>query len=194
MGGIQLENLSLSSKQIQGWFEQRNIWVFATYISFQENSETDAESRSLKSNTEFKLTERAFYKVISELGIPEIDLFATRANAKCGGYVSWKIDPAFVASDAFTIPWSAEFFYAFPPFSLILRVLQKIKQEKATGIVIVPNWPAQPWFPTFQSMLSSKPVLLRADTNVSLPFDREKPSFWRKLILVAGILSGKYIK
>ena len=127
MGGVQLENLSLLAKKTWGWCEQRNISVFAAYISSRENSEADAESRSLKTNTKFELTEEAFHKVISEYGISEIDLFATRANVKCGRYVSWKIDLASVASDVFTISWNAEFFYAFPPFSFILRALQKVK-------------------------------------------------------------------
>ena len=51
---------------------QRNIWVFAAYISSRENSEADTESRSLKTNTEFELTEKAFYKVISKFGTSEI--------------------------------------------------------------------------------------------------------------------------
>ena len=34
-------------------------------------------------------------------------------------------------------------FYAFPPFSLLPRCLKKIKQDHATGIIIVPLWPTQ---------------------------------------------------
>jgi len=34
-----------------------------------------------------------------------------------------------------------------PPFSVIQRVLQKISEEEATGLLLVPNWPTQTWWP-----------------------------------------------
>ena len=38
------------------------------------------------------------------------------------------------------------FFYAFPPFSVIAACLQKIEQDQATGVLLVPIWWTQPWF------------------------------------------------
>ena len=54
-----------------------------------------------------------------------IDLFASRLNAQIPRYVSWRPEPQCVAVDAFSIQWGNEVFYAFPPFALIPRVLQK---------------------------------------------------------------------
>ena len=45
--------------------------------------------------------------------------------------------------DAFSIDWSEFNFYAFPPFSLIPRCLQKIQQDKGKSILIIPVWPTQ---------------------------------------------------
>ena len=57
------------------------------------------------------------------------------------------------AIDAFTIPWKNLNFYAFPPFSIVPRVLQNLQQDQATGICILPNWPTQAWFPVMLQLL-----------------------------------------
>lgn len=122
------------------------------------NSEADRESRRLESETEHELSQEAFFKIVQTFGKPEIDLFASRANTKCRTYVSWKRDPGAIAVDAFTIPWKSYFFYAFPPFSILLKVLQKIKSERSRGILVVPFWKAQLWFSVFESMLTTDPL------------------------------------
>nr|CAH7752488.1 unnamed protein product [Callosobruchus chinensis] len=58
-------------------------------------------------------------------------------NAIC--MFSWGPDPDSFGVDAFTLDWSDYYFYAFPPFSLINRVVSKIKTDKATGILIAPD-------------------------------------------------------
>lgn len=121
----------------------------------------------------------------------EIDLFASRSNTKCKRYIAWKTDPFAMAIDAFTVSWKHQFFYAFPPFSIILKA-QKIKQERVKGIIVVPNWPSQPWYPIFQSLLISETILLEANSHILSPFsDRNTRKLWKNLILVAGILSGE---
>ena len=78
---------------------------------------------------------------------PEIDLFASRLNKQFDKYCSLWPDPNAFAIDAFTFPWTTEKFYCFPPFSCILLVLQKIKQDTATGILVVPKWPYTSFVP-----------------------------------------------
>lgn len=56
-------------------------------------------------------------------------------------------DPDAYKVDAFTLNWSTLNFYAFPPFSVVSRMLQKIIDDKAEGIVVVPFWISQPWYP-----------------------------------------------
>ena len=51
-----------------------------------------------------------------------------------------------VAIDALSLNLSELQFYAFPPFSVIATLLQKIQEEKATGIVVLPDWPTQSWY------------------------------------------------
>ena len=84
------------------------------------------------------------------------------------------------------------FFYAFPPFSIILRTLRKIKKEKAEGIVVVPDWPAQPWYPLFHSMLEAEPIKFKPNIDLLSSCNREPHTLWKRLTLVAGRLSGKH--
>lgn len=191
MGGIRFKKLSDLAKTIWKWCEERELFIFASYIASKNNTEADFESRRLDKETEFELSDVVFQKIISKLGYPNIDLFATRINAKCKDYVSWKKDPDAIAVDAFTINWSKFFFYAFPPFILITRVLQKIRSEGAEGIVVIPRWPAQPWFPLFYSMLESDILTFKIDSNTLLSPDRKPHPLWKSLTLVAGKLSGK---
>ena len=64
------------------------------------------------------------------------------------------------------------FFYAFPPFGVITRTLQKIQQDQATGLLLVPFWPTQTWWPPLTRILIQPPLVLpnRKDT-LYLPQD-----------------------
>lgn len=64
-------------------------------------------------------------------------MFASHINKKCAKYISWHKDPDAFAVDSFTVPWTKIFFYAFPPFSVVLKALRKIISEKAKGIMVV---------------------------------------------------------
>lgn len=90
------------------------------------------ESRRLEPETEYSLSEFAFNQISKLFGKPEIDLYLNaqgifRRN-KTRGLKLWML-LLYVGRDIF--------FYAFPPFSIILKTLQKIKKDKAKGIIVV---------------------------------------------------------
>lgn len=153
--------------------------------------EADAESRVTAMETEYELSNRAFCTITRNLGIPEIDLFASRVNKKCWRFVSWHIDPEAEKVDAFTISWTGLFFYAFPPFTLVSQVIQKIIADKATEILVVPLWPTQPWFPIFNQLLLKETTLFEPKVDLLVSIDRKPHPLHRCLTLVAGLLSGK---
>ena len=137
------------------------------------------------------VSRRTFQQVVRAFGPFDIDLFASLLNTKCHAYASWFPDPGSVAVDAFTFSWKNVNFYAFPPFILLPRVLRKIVDDGATGTVVVPWWPAQAWFPLFQRLLISNPILLPPSQSLlSSPFRNHHPA-WRSLSLAAGIVSAK---
>ena len=191
MGGTHSGQLNSITRAIWQYCEESQLWVVASYIRSAENVVADAESRELNPETEYELSEVEFIRLTRHFGAPTIDLFASRLNAKCQKFCSWKRDPEAVVIDAFTIPWNKEFFYAFPPFSIILRVLHKIVRDQAEGIVIVPNWPSQPWFPRFSALLIAPPLILFPNISLLLSVDRKPHPLHKTLSLVAGLLSGK---
>lgn len=166
MGGIQFPHLTHIAKDIWQWCEQRKIFLFASYIKSSENKDADIESRRCHPNIEWELKPSSFKTIERSFGTPDIDLFASRINKKCRLYVSWQKDPDAVAVNAFTLKWTSYFFYAFPPFSIILKMLRKIIHDKARGIVVVPMWPSQPWYPIFQQLQVSDVIFFSPNDGV----------------------------
>ncbi|XP_018367894.1 PREDICTED: uncharacterized protein LOC108764250 [Trachymyrmex cornetzi] len=146
-GSVQHPHLTDIARNIWKWCEERDIHLFASYIASIDNTIADSESRIECSDTEWSLSTHAFGQVERSLGPFDIDLFASLVNAKNETYVSWFPDPGSWAIDAFSINWHPFYFYAFPPFILLPRVLRKIWDDEATGIVIISWWPSQSWFP-----------------------------------------------
>lgn len=192
MGSVQHQALNQLSRLIWQWCEQKNIFLFASYIKSKDNVQADKASRMhLAKETEWELMDEAFRDIVEGFGMPDIDLFATSFNTKCKKFVSWLGDPQCVAVDAFTCDWSKFFFYAFPPFSVILRVLRKITEDQARGVVVVPFWPSQPWYPLFSSLLVSKPLFFQPSEKL-LSFRELPHPLWEKIFLVAGVLSWRH--
>lgn len=191
MGGVQFTHLHALAKNIWQWCEARDLWVYASYISSKDNQEADFESRYHRSEIEWELSKEAYDNITRNLGLPEIDLFASRLNNKCKKYISWHMDPEAWAIDAFTIKWSDQFFYAFPPFSMILKSLRKIVNDKATGIMVVPLWETQAWFPLFQELIISDVIILKSNKFLLTSGSGTPHPLHKDLRLAAGILSGK---
>lgn len=190
-GSVQYSHLLSMAKQIWTWCENRNIMLFASYIASIDNTIADSESRIVSADTEWSLSEDVFRHISSHFGTFDLDLFASVINAKCTNYVSWFPDPGAIAVDAFTLSWSDTRFFAFPPFILLPRVLRKILNDNAEGVVVVPWWPSQSWFPLFRRLLMGAPLIFKPSyTLLSSPFRDCHPA-WRTLSLGVGFLSGK---
>ena len=141
------------ARDIWFWAIDRGIWLSAAHVPGKDNCIADFKSRNFQDNLEWTLNPVVFSQLSTVFFEPEIDLFATRLNHHVPKYVSWKPDPHAWATDAFTISWDSLQFYAFPPFSLIGRVLAKIQQDEAQGLLVVPFWSTQPWFPQIFNLL-----------------------------------------
>ena len=194
-GGIQYPVLTNLAKQIWDWCESKRILVFASYISSKQNVYADAASRITNIDTEWELCEEAFEKIIKKFGSFTIDLFATYSNKKVKKFCSRFPNPDVFKVDAFTISWTNEKSYAFPPFALVLPTLKKFINDKAEGILVVPNstWPTQPWFPLFNSLLRGSSIIFKPSKKLLLSPCREiTHPLAKTLSLVAGRLSGKH--
>lgn len=193
MGGIQFPELNKLAMDLWQWCEERKIYVFASYIPSKSNTAADEASRNKNIDTEWELSERVFDVIVNKWGPFEIDLFASKVNAKHEIFVSWKKEPDAYAVDALTLDWNQFFFYAFPPFALISKILSKLIIDKASGVLIVPNWPAQPWYPLFTSLLTREPLTFSPSPNLLLsPCRSIRHPLANQLTLIAGFLSASH--
>lgn len=159
------------SHQIWLWCIDHSVWLSVAHIPGKQNTEADRESRLPRKETEWTLQKPIFDAATKKLGVtPNVDLFASRLNFQLKPYVAYQPDPEAHAINAFHISWKGYTFYAFPPFSVIQRVLQKISDEEATGLLVVPHWPTQTWWPYLMNMLIDFPLMLpRKEDTLYLP-------------------------
>lgn len=190
MGGIQFPHFNELSRLIWQWCEERNLWIFASYVNTKDNV-ADLDSRIINPDTEWSLSQKAFDIINKHFGTPEIDLFASRTNAKCVNFMSWRPDPDAMAVDAFTINWQSFYFYAFPPFSLILKCLRKVIDDEASGIFVFPHWPAQPWFPLLKKLICSDILYFDCQKYPLRSLFRDQHPLSTNLTLAAARLCGK---
>ena len=192
MGGTHSRECNTIAKDIWQWCIDKQIWLTAAHIPGTKNVEADRESRVFSDNKEWMIRPDIFRKITDIWGDPSIDLFASRLNHQVSCYVSWKPDPGAAFIDAFSITWDKQLFYAFPPFSLIARCLQKIQTDSAEGFMIVPMWPTQSWYPKLLHMLVDVPrVLPSQQTALQMPgMKQEVHPLAKKLVLIVCRLSS----
>lgn len=196
MGGTHSLQCNNVAKAIWTWAELKLVWLSCCHLPGRCNTTADNLSRKFRSNTEWMLNPEVFHTISSLWGKFQIDLFASRLNKQLNQFASWKPDSDALYVDAFSFNWHKFYFYAFPPFSLIARVLQKVQMDQAEGIIIVPHWPTQHWYTKVLSMTTDTPRLLPMGKNLlTLPEDPQLVHpLYRKLQLVACRVSGNASK
>ena len=148
---------------------QHYVWLITAHIHGSVNIIAYQESRKFSSDLEWALDVNIYKEAVKLRDFtPSTDLYASRLNEKCQQYISYHLDPGAQAVNTFTISWRGLYFYAFPPFSIILRTLCKIRGESHRGY-IVPHWPTQTWLLYLSSILSRTMHLLfcKASENYS---------------------------
>ena len=193
MGTSHSDSCNSLVKEMWEWCMGKQIWISAAHIPGSLNFVADFESRHIAKASEWMLNKNKLNDALQTLNfVPEIDLFASRINHQFLKYVSYRPDPKAIDIDAFSITWSSLKCYAFPPFSVIGRMLSKISKDKATGICVLPEWPTQSWYPQALSMLTQEPVYLKASKNLlHLPsHPQEIHPLHQKLTLMVCHLSG----
>ena len=193
MGGIKSMACDTVAKNIWLFCKQKNMWISAEHLPGIDNSNADYESRKFNDDTEWTLEKKYFDCIKNQFGDFSIDLFASRLNSQLERYVSWRPDPNAVYVDAFCHSWANFKFYAFPPFSQISRCLEKICREESEGLLVVPLWRGQIWFPKIMSMLVEPPLVLPLDI-VYLPYKDARHPLKKSMRLVACPISGRCMK
>ena len=128
MGGTRNEHMIKLSKEIWHYLLNHNVYhsripAFSTEYSSRQGIK--------KKNRLFRVASSSqIFQVVSRLlGSPTIDLLASRLCHKLPQYIAWHPDPYSQGTDAMIENWNIGLPYEFPPFSMVSRMLLKIKHE-----------------------------------------------------------------
>jgi hypothetical protein len=151
------------TRQIFHLLTKTNIRMKAEHIPGINNTLADRLSR-LDRAGDYELLPEVYLRGITELGVlPTVDCFANKMNHKCQRFfapVRDQLAGNAVAFDAMQQPWKRETLpYLHPPIELIPQVLQKIRSEKCSAVLVVPFWPAHSWWSSITSLLIKQTIL-----------------------------------
>lgn len=168
-GGTVSPRLSSIAEEIWNLAIANDVNIQIRWIPGKDNVDADRLSRLGHDRNDWKLNPREFRKLSKEWGPFTIDLFATRVNKQVERFYSWGPEPGSSAIDALAQPWKNENAWANPPWSLIPKIIRKIRNEKACSLtMITPDWPSASWYPVLRD-LTSDFVLLTACDDLFLP-------------------------
>ena len=148
--------------------QKLDIRLHVCHIPGILNDVADSFSR-IEVTGDYSLNPEIYLTGIQTLQVqPTIDWFAHTLNHKCLRFaampnLSHSLSESATMLNAFSNPWNLELGYLFPPVQLVDRVLQKIRFERASAVVVLPNWPSQPWWGLFRPMAKLTVELGRSD-------------------------------
>jgi hypothetical protein len=155
------ESLLKETKAIFSFLVRMDIRIMVTHVPGVENVEADALSR-MDEVGDYELKQEVFDDAVSKLGVaPTVDMFANSRNTKCPLYLALPgpDEGEALALDCLRFAWSVGLPYVFPPVQIIPRVLQKIRLERITVLMVVPEWPSRPWWNLWQMGVQDQVVL-----------------------------------
>ena len=133
---------------ILGLARRKNWHLSASHIAGVRNVTADSLSRSAPLESEWSLDKRSFLFVQTLVPNLEVDLFATAENHQLPQYVAPNLDPQAVGIDAMALNWNQwESIYIFPPFNMMMAVLDKLRTFKGKAAIVAPLWQKSNWFP-----------------------------------------------
>jgi hypothetical protein len=158
MGG-RIFRLNRVARDIWHLLETAGAFMKAVYIPTDENP-ADALTRGVTSrkrmlDTEVQLNPNIFQRLSRDGPFtPQIDWFASNANAQLPRFFTWHAESQSAAEgvNAFDHEWNLTPGYIFPPFSLIPRIIRKVRNEGAKILLIHPNWPGALWYPSLSEI------------------------------------------
>jgi hypothetical protein len=135
-----------------------------------ENCRADALSRWIDPD-DWELTEETLQRLRREIGPWTIDRFASDTNAKAKRFNSLLFCPGTEAVNCFREDWQGEVNLLVPPLYLVYRTIRHLIERRAVGLIVVPKWEGQLWWPLLQ-IVSTKRISL----GTAWQFARPGPS------------------
>ena len=91
--------------------------------------------------SEYRIQEESFKRLEEEFGPWDMDWFASDWSKRLDRFASRFWTDGSEATDAFSQDWCEEEGFFHPPLDLLAKVMEKVEQCGARGVVVVPDWP-----------------------------------------------------
>ena len=166
-GGTKSSEMTSLTRELLALTQKFDITLLANHLAGEKNAVADLLSRKGQViKNEWRLDETTFNLIQREspFGPATLDLFANALNHQLPRYGSPHHDDQAVLVDALTSPWPrVEVIYAFPPTTILDKVVTRIREEKPPRLLLVaPDKPAATWFPSLKRIHSRKVKLDKA--------------------------------
>ena len=174
-GGMKSPLLNSVAQRILHWAESIPVVLAPQFIKAKNKVLADALSMPNQiQGSEWTLKKEVFLELQRRWPVM-LDLFATSLNHQCSLYFSPYHDPKALGTDVFLQTWDNYQVFAFPPWSLIPRVLKKLRSSSGVLMTLVaPWWPQRPWFPELLDLMIGGPVSRSSQTaSFSSPLSRD---------------------
>ena len=194
-GGTKSFRLTRLTIRLLEFCDRKGIMLEPVHLPGSHNVQADALSRVGQTlMTEWSIKSQLLCPVFSAWRAPVIDLFATFANRKLPVFASPFPDHRAKYFDAMSVPWTGMgMVYAFPPFKMLLAVLNKIRMSNDLRVILVaPRIMSASWMPELLELSLCPPIPLDGDPlltqEVRLPRGHVKTRYYRPSYLHAWLL------
>ena len=120
------------------WCTRRQVTLKARHIPGRLNMIADKLSRQGQTiQTEWFLLPEVFQAIRNRWLQPQVDLFATRFNNKLPQFVSPVPDSQAWAVDALSLSWEDLDPYAFPPVTILGKMVEKLQDYPCNRIILI---------------------------------------------------------
>ena len=143
--------------------ELRALWAFLAeerielvcrYINTKVNP-ADPVSR-LRRPEDYQLSRAVFEQLDARWGPHTLDRFAAAHNALLPAWNSELHGPGSAGVNAFAqTDWADHINWCHPPVRLLPQLVQHLQLTGAAATVLVPHWPAQPWYAPLVALAAS---------------------------------------